>query len=172
MVWVLLLSLHSLIPLSHKPERRTNPNLAIPEPSQTLPTPLGHHWQVLWFSVKSIDNGCISFQKVQNLHYRAKINWHAPMNPDHFIHMITETRRFLRNLGPIRGNSPITGQNVIWSKITRQTVYHMYLLLLDTYPDLSEEQMSAIRSEYRELIETIHHKFFTRQVGSHFAEPQ
>jgi hypothetical protein len=172
MVWVLFLSLHSLVSLPHKPERRTNPNLAVPESGQTFPTTPWYHRQVLRIPVKPMDNGCISFQRVQNLHYRAKLNWHAPMNPDHFIHFITETRRYLRNLGPIRGNSPITGQNVIWSKITRQSVYHMYLLLLDTYPDLSEEQMSAIRSEYRELIETIHHKFFTRQVGSPFAEPQ
>ena len=172
MVRMLLLSVYGFNAISHMPERRTNSGLANSAPSHTFPPPTGQHWQVIWIPVKSMNNGCIIFQRIQNLHFRAKVNWHAPMNPDHFVHMITETRRFLRNLGPIRGNSPITGQNVIWSKITRQSVYHMYLLLLDTYPDLTEEQMSAIRSEYRELIETIHHKFFTRQVGSHFAEPQ
>ncbi len=169
---MLLSSIHNLNAVPHMPKRRTNPDLATPTPSHAFPPSAGQYWQVVWISVKSMDNGCIIFQRIQNLHYRAKLNWHAPMNPDHFIHMITETRRFLRNLGPIRGNSPITGHNVVWSKITRQTVYHMYLLLLDTYPEATEDQLSAIRSEYRELIETIHHKFFTRQVGSHFAKPQ
>jgi hypothetical protein len=90
------------------------------------------------------------------------------MNPDNLIHFLTDTRQFICHLSPIEGNSPLTGQNIVLSKLTRLVVYHMYFLLLESYPQASLSQRSAFAAEYKALLDTIHKQFYTHQIGSYY----
>ena len=109
------------------------------------------------------------FNKIISLQLFLKFNYLDPMNPDTLIHLLTDTRRFIRHLGPVEGNTPLTGHNRVLSKLTRDVVYHMYFLLLESYPDATLSHRSAFEAEFKALIDTIHNQFYTRQIGSYFS---
>ena len=87
------------------------------------------------------------------------------MSPESFLRFIKNLRKFIRESPSVFTN------NRLISRTTRIVLVNAYKLILLTYPNASPIDIENFEREFKRLIDEVHFRMVTRQVGSYFDFP-
>ena len=104
-------------------------------------------------------------QTAERLHFRAKINAVHPMSPESFLRFLTNLRKFFRESPSVFVN------NRMISRTTRIVLVSAYQLIIATYPEATQREIEDFQREFKAIIDEVHFRMVTRQVGSYFDYP-